>query len=176
VDNSAVGEYGAPFDSECSAPKLYTDNNINIFNNNQSLSTTLFCLKLIIIPRWNKVIKKIKAVKNMSTERLGKLQKWILTAAYKVIILCARTDFTLKICRNYDKTLCFWNEAMVLGFPNAGRMMHSKLLLLPVPGTPTGKKCENFISSRQRSKTLRIFFLISWQFIETCIKFCYNNL
>jgi len=51
VDNSAVGAQDAPIsdsdtpsnseshapDSECGAPELYSDNNINIFNNNQSI-------------------------------------------------------------------------------------------------------------------------------------------
>jgi hypothetical protein len=46
----------------------------------------------------------------MSKERLSKLQKWILTATFKVMILCDRTDFTLKICNNYYKDLCFNNH------------------------------------------------------------------
>ena len=46
----------------------------------------------------------------MSIDRLSKLQKWILTATYKVMIWCDRTDFTLKICNNYNKDLCINNH------------------------------------------------------------------
>lgn len=46
----------------------------------------------------------------MANERFSKLQKWILVSAYKIIILCDRTNFTLKICKNYDNDLCKANH------------------------------------------------------------------
>jgi hypothetical protein len=46
----------------------------------------------------------------MSKERLSELQKWILTSTYKVMTLCDKTDFTLKIFSNFSKDLCINNH------------------------------------------------------------------